>query len=384
MTNVLEIAHSWPAETFIERHLKTLQESGISVRLVARRGNIAHTSEASLARNGDGLHGEVMPNFDHISTLQKIWSLHYLRFGYPSLSVRDRVLLGYFEHLQPDLIHFHDAGLAASMRWIPIALGIPYTLSLRGSDIQVHTLQSLAQREATLSAVEGAAKVHAVCHALGSNVARLLGHKLDFSVIYTTLPIPPVLPAWHGVQADGQVHFISSGRFMWRKGFPDLLLAMRSLRDRRMDARLTIIGVGPELDHLLYLRKILDLEAVVDLPGKMNYEQILELYLHAHAYIQSSIAEGLSNSLAEAMANGLPVFATDVDGTSEIVEDGVSGFLLQPLAPQDWTEKLMQVPDTALMERVRTRAYDKSRQFFSAECHAKAFVSFFEKAIHSN
>ena len=189
------------------------------MRLVARHGIIVPASEASMARIGDDLHGEVMPNFDHLSILQKIWSLHYLHFGYSSLSVRDRVLLGYFERLKPNLIHFHDAGLAASMRWIPTALGIPYTLSLRGSDIQVRILQSSARRDATLSAIEGAAKVHAVCHALGLKAARLLRHELDFSVIYTTLPIPPTLPTWHGMQADGQVHFLSSGRFIWRKGF---------------------------------------------------------------------------------------------------------------------------------------------------------------------
>ena len=51
---------------------------------------------------------------------------------------------------------------------------------------------------------------------------------------------------------------------------------------------------------------MLDLEAVVDLPGKLTYEQILDFFRHARAYIQSSGAEGLSNSLVEAMANGLP------------------------------------------------------------------------------
>jgi glycosyltransferase involved in cell wall biosynthesis len=379
--NIFEFAYNWPAETFIQRHLKALREYGVNVRLFARNGNAVHVSGASIAHNGGGLPSEVMPNFDYLSTLQKILNLRFLHFSHPELSVRDQVLLGYFEHLRPDLIHFHDASLAASMYWIPVALGIPYTLSLRGSDIQVLTLQSTTQRDATISAIEGAAKIHAVCYALGLTAAQLLGRALDASVIYTTLPIPPVLPAWQRVTSEGQIHFVSSGRFMWRKGFPDILVALRHLRDRGMDARLTIIGVGPELDHLLYLRKMLSLEAAVDLPGKLTYEQILDLFLHAHAYVQSSVAEGLSNSLAEAMANGLPVFATDVDGTCEVVQDGVSGFLLPPLAPQDWAEKLMQVRDAALMERVRVNAYEKAGQFFSAEGHARAFISFFKEVI---
>jgi len=379
---LIEVAHNWPAEVFIQRHLNALWENGIKVQLVARQGNISYAKGASIAQSTDGLSGQVMPNFDHLSSIQKIWDLRYLHYGLPALPVRDQVLLGYFERLQPDLIHFHDASLAASMCWIPRALGIPYTLSLRGSDIQVLPLKSSSQRKDTLSAIEGAAKIHAVCHTLGMTAVQMLGHDLDFSVIYTTLPIPPALPAWQCVTSEGQTRFISSGRFMWRKGFPDLIIALKYLRDRGMNVRLTIIGVGPELDHLLYLRKMLGLEAVVDLPGKMTYEEIQSLFSSAHAYIQSSIAEGLSNSLVEAMANGLPVFATDVGGTCEVLEDGISGFLLPPLAPQDWTEKLMQVQDVALMERVRICAYERARQYFSAEQHARSFISFFKGAFN--
>jgi hypothetical protein len=128
----------------------------------------------------------------------KIGNLHYLRFGYPALPVRDQVLLGFFERIQPDLIHFHDASLAASMHWIPLALSIPYTFSLRGSDIQVLPLQYSDQKDATISAIEGAVKVHAVSQAPGLTSARLLGRDLDFTVIYTTLPIPSALHAWQG------------------------------------------------------------------------------------------------------------------------------------------------------------------------------------------
>ncbi len=94
--------------------------------------------------------------------------------------------------------------------------------------------------------------------------------------------------------------------------------------EKGLDARLTLVGVGPDIDYLLYLRNMLNLNDAVEMPGKLNYEQILELFRSAHAYIQSSVAEGLSNSLVEALANGLPVFATDVGGTREVVEDGIT------------------------------------------------------------
>lgn len=383
---VIEIVYNWPAETFIQRHIQAMQTSQFPLHVIARHSPASLHESASLGGKNEKIDVEVMPNFNHFGWAGKLASLRFLT----TKSIRKQRInalskktqLGYFERLRPDLMHFHDASLASSMRWIPLALGIPYTLSLRGSDVQVLTLQSAAQRNAIISAIEGAAKVHAVCHALGRTAAQLLGRDLDSSVIFTTVPIPSTLPAWKGVPTDEQIHFLSSGRLMWRKGFPDLLIALRHLRDRDMDARLTLIGVGPELDHMLFLRKMLDLESAVDLPGKLTYEQIRNLFRGAHAYIQSSVAEGLSNSLAEAMANGLPVFATDVGGTGEVIEDGVSGFLLPPFAPQDWAETLMLVQNVTLMEKVRVVSYDKARRLFSAKQHAESFKTFFEKTFH--
>jgi hypothetical protein len=48
---IIEVVYNWPAETFIQRHVKALQESCVSVRLVARHGNIPHPSGASIAQS---------------------------------------------------------------------------------------------------------------------------------------------------------------------------------------------------------------------------------------------------------------------------------------------------------------------------------------------
>jgi glycosyltransferase involved in cell wall biosynthesis len=384
---VVEIVYNWPAETFIQRHIKALQSVHLPVQVVARHNHSNLRESSRLVDADKNICATQMPNFNVLSWAEKIASLRFLtgkslrRLGIAAPS--QTVLLAYFERLHPDLIHFHDASLAASMDWIPNALGIPYTLSLRGSDIQVLPLQSAAQREATLTAIRRASRVHAVCKALGRRAAGMVGHDLEYSVIYTTLPFPRALSNWRPLNLGEPVHFITSGRLMWRKRYSDLLLAFHRLQANGMDAKLTIIGVGTDLDQLLYLRNFLDLESVVSFPGKLTYEEILEMFHCAHAYIQSSIAEGLSNALVEAMAHGLPVFATDVDGTREAIEDGVTGFLLPPLASQDWAEKLMQVQDDLLMQKIRRAAYEKAKQMFSTERHARAFVSFYEDAANS-
>lgn len=382
--NIIEVIYNWPAETFIQRHIQALREIEMPVQVVARHRAAALQESASLGVQSQDLGAQIMPNFNHLGWAEKVASLPLtLEKGSrkaSGLPISEKVLLGYFERLHPDLIHFHDATLAASMAWIPRTLGVPYTMSLRGSDIRILSLQA-GQKEAICTALEGAAGIHAVCRALSADAAQLVGHDLDVSVIYTTLPFQPLLPAY--APTDGLIHFVSSGRLVWAKGFDQLFLAIRGLCDRDWQVKLTLIGAGPELEHLLYLRKTLNLETVVELPGKCTYEQIQDLFRSAHAYIQSSVSEGLSNSVAEAMVNGLPVFATDIGGTHEVIEDGLSGYLLPPFAPQDWAAILMQVDDRANMERIRQTAHQKAMEFFSAERHARAFVSFFEQAACS-
>jgi colanic acid/amylovoran biosynthesis glycosyltransferase len=385
---IIEIVYNWPTETFIQRHVDALSMSNYLVEVIARHNLDAYKENASIGNDNNHLYHETMPNFNHMGIASKLASLRFLTVSSLALkgvnSFSEKTLFGYFKRLHPDLIHFHFASLAATMGWIPRNLGIPYTTSLRGSDIQVLPLQSQMINDAIVKAIKDAAGVHAVCKAIGRCAVQLLNDDLRYSVIYTTLPVPPDLPQRKRTDLDGKINFLSSGRLMWRKGFDNLLLAIHDLRKMGMDARLTIIGVGPDLDQLLYLRDMLGLNNFVNFTGKLNYEQIQQYAMDADAYIQSSIAEGLSNSLAEAMANGLPCFATDVGGTAEVIEDGVSGFLLPALAPQEWVEKLMQVRNRELMESIRIKAYEKAKDLFSADRHSNAFISFFDKANTSN
>lgn len=385
--NIIEVTHSWPTETFIQRHLNALDALNFPVRVVARYKTDVYTGSASLSYESGRIAAQMLPNFNHLQPIQKVWSLRHLT----SLSLRagadrslgNKVMLGYFERLHPDLIHFHDASLAASMKWIPQTLRIPYTVSLRGSDIQVLPNQSEAQKADIIAALRGARKIHAVCNHLGGEAKKIAGTALDVQTIYTTVPFPAQLNSWFGENNQPELHFVSSGRLIWRKGFAQLLIALRHFLDQGQKARLTIIGTGPDLDFLLYLRKVLHLEDCITLTGKLSYAKTSDLLGSAHAYIQSSVAEGLSNALVEAIASGVPVFATDVNGTSEIVQDGVTGFLLPPLQPEKWSDILANVRDGLLMDRVRRAAYQKAAQIFSSEQHGKTFADFFSAALQA-
>jgi glycosyltransferase involved in cell wall biosynthesis len=188
---------------------------------------------------------------------------------------------------------------------------------------------------------------------------------LEFNTIYTAVPVPDPLPPYNPDCSDG-LHFVSVGRIHWTKAFHDLLLALKNLFKHGISARLTIIGNGPDEARLRFWIEKFGLQNHAYLPEKLDTDQIREIMGRAHAYVQTSLAEGFSNTVAEAMAWGCPVFATDVGGTAELIRDGGNGFLLQPLQPGSWFKRLELAKDRSLMKRIREAGYETARQQFIA------------------
>ncbi len=380
---VVEVAFNWPAEVFIQRHLEAVSGEGqLETTFVVRHKNSDYAEVASVQANSQRV-ACVMPNYDHLPAWAKVANLRHLwaapRLLFNRMLLRDRVLLAYFHRLRPHLIHFHTVTLATGMYWIPQALGIPYTISLRGSDVQVDPLRSLESRQAIAGALQGAAAIHTVCDHLGRRAAALAPAAPSATTIYTTLPVPASLPEYPPV-GDGGLRLLSAGRIHWTKSYPDLLLALRGLLDRGIPASLTLVGSGPDQPRLEYWLQRLDLREHVRCIGKASFADIQALFAGAHAYVQSSLAEGFSNSLAEAMSWGCPVFATDVGGTAELVRHGVNGYLLPPLQAEQWPETLRLALDRPAMLDVRARAHQTAGERFAPQVHSRQFVDFYRRA----
>src|SRR5437870_8867518 len=105
-----------------------------------------------------------------------------------------------------------------------------------------------------------------------------------------------------------------------------LLDAADQVRRRIPDVRFALVGDGPEREPLLRRIEELGLGNAVHLLGT-RYD-VPAILARASASCLSSRAEGLSNAIMEAMAAGLPVVATDAGGSAELVQDGVTGFLV--------------------------------------------------------
>jgi len=123
-------------------------------------------------------------------------------------------------------------------------------------------------------------------------------------------------------------------RFVPRKRHQDLLRAVAMLRDRGVRLQLKLIGDGPTLPDMRRLVAKLGLDELVCFTGARDPDQVRDAMHRADVFCLTSRWEGMAGSVMEAMACGLPVVGTQVNGIAELVEHARTGYLVPPERPE--------------------------------------------------
>lgn len=138
-----------------------------------------------------------------------------------------------------------------------------------------------------------------------------------------------------GFMQGDEIIIGSVGRMAEVKNFPALVQAFLNLISARPDLRrrirLIIVGEGMSRSICQELINNAGANDIVWLPGERS--DIPQLMRAFDLFVLPSLGEGISNTILEAMASGLPVLATDVGGNPELVKEGVTGRLMQPDDP---------------------------------------------------
>jgi len=226
-------------------------------------------------------------------------------------------------------MHCHFASAVAHVTLLASELsGLPFSYTLHGpSDLYEPHSWKLKEKTA------GARFVACISHFARSQ-AMLFSDPADWPKLrivhcgvvperYETDPDKAVAKA-----RDGGLDMVFVGRLAPVKGLRVLLGAMQALRESCPGLTLTIVGDGEDRAHLEALAAPLG-EAVRFL-GYRSQAGVAEAVAAADALVLPSFAEGLPVVLMEALAAGKPVIATRVAGVAELVEDGVSGYIVAP------------------------------------------------------
>jgi glycosyltransferase involved in cell wall biosynthesis len=156
---------------------------------------------------------------------------------------------------------------------------------------------------------------------------------------------------------------LAVGRLAKEKGFDWLIEAFRALAQKYYDWILVILGEGPERRALETHVQAAGLGGRVFMPGRAG--NVGEWYERADLYVMSSRFEGFPNTLAEAMAHGLPAVSFDCDtGPRDIIRPEVDGLLVPPGNVDALTAALDRVMgDAALRVQFSTRAIEARERF---------------------
>jgi glycosyltransferase involved in cell wall biosynthesis len=163
-----------------------------------------------------------------------------------------------------------------------------------------------------------------------------------------------------------------------QKGVDDFIKAAAMVRLRRPDVRFLLIGeklkymdggFGLDSGYHNYLHELcvnLGVDDGIVFTGHRS--DVPELLAEGAVSVLPTHSEGLSNTLLESMAAGLPIVATRVGGNAELVADGVNGLLVPPPAPATLANAILRIlDDPALAPRFSAAAREKATAYFSME-----------------
>lgn len=150
--------------------------------------------------------------------------------------------------------------------------------------------------------------------------------------------------------------------------------------DARQKARLVFVGDGPLRPASLAILQAAGVDDLAWLPGERR--DVPEVMRGLHAFVLPSLAEGVSNTILEAMASGLPVLATDVGGNAELVQAGLTG----ELVPSEDVDSLAAAMLRLFAEPARAAAMSREARVqaerrFSLDAMVESYAALYDREI---
>jgi glycosyltransferase involved in cell wall biosynthesis len=170
----------------------------------------------------------------------------------------------------------------------------------------------------------------------------------------------------------------AAGRLSPEKGFDVLINAIALVRDHDPDAGFVIFGDGPCRPQLQQQLAALGLMGTVALAG---FRADLDRYLpHLDLLVLPSHTEGMPNVVLEACAAGVPVVATSVGGTPEVIEEGTSGYLVPAGDPVSLASTLCEaLADEDQLREVAFQARQRVLECFSFRTQMEQYLDLFAR-----
>ena len=298
-------------------------------------------------------------------------------------------LLSVLGETRAQLLHIYFGQIAVHLLPLIRAWKNPSIVSFHGADVMVDMNKS-AYREATLQMLDAVKLVLVRSESLRRAIVDLGCEPEKVEIQRTGIPLQEFAFRDRAVPKNGEWRFVQAGRLIEKKGLPVTLRAFEVFVRQYPNATLTIAGEGPLLGELETLARELKIAERVSFTGFVSQERLREIYYRSHIFLHPSQTgrdgnqEGIPNSMLEAMATGLPVFATEHGGIPEAIESGVSGVLVRERDEFALVETLLDVVrDPGFLSRIAQSGTEAVRKNFDLATQAQRLEEIYLRTIGS-
>jgi glycosyltransferase involved in cell wall biosynthesis len=275
-----------------------------------------------------------------------------------------------------DVVLAHSASLPGGL--VGRVGGAVFVVALYDHELYDWAPHSATAREAIARTLRGADCAVYVSDALRRHGVSVAGPHRTVVIPIWIKTYPELSGAW-----PERFTVCTVTRLVARKRVDRLLRAFARLAAERPDARLVIIGDGPERPALSRLVRTLGIQDLVELTGALDARTARERLSRASVMALPSVRESLAAAYFEAMSLGVPALGTRGEGIEEHVEHGVSGILVPPDDDAALVAELRAL--AADTDRARRIGQEGRRRFvagpFTWRANAQAYLALFEELL---
>jgi glycosyltransferase involved in cell wall biosynthesis len=259
-----------------------------------------------------------------------------------------------------DHLHAHFAHSPAAVAQMAyLAGGPPYSFTAHAKDLFTMPRVYIARRAET-------ARFVVTCTAAGGDYLRPMLRGAATSRLHVLHHGTDLRRFNPNQRSPEPGRIISIGRLVPKKGFADLIEALRLLAQRGTNFRCEIFGTGPLREGLEKAVSNVGLGDRVTFHGARLQDVLIDAYRRACVLVLAPVMtedgdrDGIPNVLVEAMACSVPVVSTRLSGIPELIDDGINGLLVGPGEPEALATAIERLlTDTALTQTLGLAARRK-------------------------
>ena len=265
----------------------------------------------------------------HPRRLKKIY------FHYKSISKKEKIhfinwwrkILPVVNNL-PDIFHIQWAKALPKWFFLKDLFNVKLVLSLRGAHINYSPLADIEIKDTYKQLFPHVDVFHAVSDAIRFEAQRYGALDSKIKTVYSGIDLPALnnfrKTNW---SIQKTFHFLSVGRYHWKKGYQYALIAIKELLNENFDVHYTIIAKNEPSEEVLYQIHDLSIKDSITLTSSKTQKGVYKKMSESDCLLLPSVEEGVANVILEAMALGVPVISSNCGGMTEVIDDGSNGLI---------------------------------------------------------